>query len=45
MRDLPLAGRIVEHIVKAIKKPVTVKIRKGFTARDSQCARDGACAL
>ena len=32
MKDLPLAGRIVEHIVKAIKKPVTVKIRKGFTA-------------
>lgn len=32
MKDPLLAGRIVENIVKAVKKPVTVKIRKGFTA-------------
>jgi len=30
MKNLPLAGRIVEAIVKVVKKPVTVKIRKGF---------------
>lgn len=32
MKDPLLAGKIVEAIVKAVKKPVTVKIRKGFTA-------------
>lgn len=31
MKDPALAGKIVESITKAIKKPVTVKIRKGFT--------------
>ena len=31
MKDPALAGQIVESITKAIKKPVTVKIRKGFT--------------
>lgn len=30
MKDGRLVGRIVESIVKAIDKPVTVKIRKGF---------------
>lgn len=30
MKDPLLAGRIIEKTVKAIKKPVTVKIRKGF---------------
>lgn len=30
MKDPALAGRIVEKIAKAIHKPVTVKIRKGF---------------
>lgn len=30
MKDPALAGKIVESITKAIKKPVTVKIRKGF---------------
>lgn len=34
MKNPPLAGKIVESIVKAIKKPVTVKIRKGFTAEE-----------
>lgn len=30
MKNPKLAGEIVEAVVKAIKKPVTVKIRKGF---------------
>lgn len=30
MKDPVLAGQIIESIVKAIQKPVTVKIRKGF---------------
>ncbi|MBR0149147.1 MAG: tRNA dihydrouridine synthase DusB [Lachnospiraceae bacterium] len=30
MKDLLLAGRIIEAVAKAIEKPVTVKIRKGF---------------
>ena len=30
MKDPVLAGRIVEEVVRAVKKPVTVKIRKGF---------------
>ena len=30
MKDPVLAGRLIEQTVKAIKKPVTVKIRKGF---------------
>lgn len=30
MKNPVLAGRIIEETVKAIKKPVTVKIRKGF---------------
>ena len=30
MKNPLLAGKIVEHIVKAIQKPVTVKIRKGY---------------
>ncbi len=32
MRDPILAGRIIESVAKAVKKPVTVKIRKGFDA-------------
>ena len=31
MRSLPLAERILSSMVKAVKKPVTVKFRKGFT--------------
>ena len=34
MKNPALAGEIVEKVVKAIEKPVTVKIRKGF--QDSQ---------
>ena len=30
MKDPVLAGRIIETVSKAIKKPLTVKIRKGF---------------
>ena len=32
MKDPLLAGKIIEKTVKAISKPVTVKIRKGFDA-------------
>ncbi len=32
MKDPALAGRIVEAIVQVVKKPVTVKFRKGFDA-------------
>ncbi len=31
MKEPELAGRILKAMVKAVKKPVTVKIRKGFT--------------
>jgi len=30
MRDVELAGRIVEAVVKSVDRPVTVKFRKGF---------------
>ena len=30
MKNLPLAGEIIEKTARAIKKPVTVKFRKGF---------------
>ena len=30
LRDIPLAQKIIEKTVKAVHKPVTVKIRKGF---------------
>lgn len=30
MRDIELAGRIIESVVKAVDRPVTVKFRKGF---------------
>lgn len=35
MKNPELAGRIVESIVNAIKKPVTVKIRKGFLRNEN----------
>jgi tRNA-dihydrouridine synthase B len=34
MRDPKLAGEILRAMVKAVKKPVTVKFRKGFTAEE-----------
>lgn len=36
LKDIPLAARIIEKTVKAIDKPVTVKIRKGFENGDVQ---------
>ena len=30
MRDLPLAGKIIEAVAKAVDVPVTVKLRKGW---------------
>lgn len=30
MRNLPLAGSIIKAVASSVKKPVTVKIRKGF---------------
>lgn len=35
MKDPRLAGAIIEQTVKAIHKPVTVKIRKGYHAADA----------
>ncbi len=35
MKDPLLAGKIIEKTVKAVKKPVTVKIRKGFSDADA----------
>lgn len=32
IRNLPLAGRIIEAVVRAVKMPVTVKTRMGFLA-------------
>lgn len=31
MKDLPLAGRIIAAVVRAVKKPVTVKMRAGWS--------------
>ena len=38
MKDTKLAWEIVHEITKAIQKPVTVKIRKGFAADDNNAA-------
>lgn len=38
MKQPELAGRIVEAVVKAIRKPVTVKIRKGFLREENTAA-------
>ena len=35
MKNVKLAAEVVSAIVKAVKKPVTVKIRKGFAAGDA----------
>lgn len=52
LKEPVLAGRIIEAVAKAVKKPVTVKIRKGF---DETCVNapemayiaqeSGACAV
>lgn len=51
-RDLPLAGRIIESVAKAVPVPVTVKTRKGFdqgedVSRDfaRMAEQSGAAAL
>lgn len=36
LKNIPLAAEIIEKTVKAIKKPVTVKFRKGFEHDDVQ---------
>lgn len=36
LKNIPLAARIIEKTVKAIDKPVTVKIRKGFHRGEEQ---------
>ena len=38
MKNPRLAGEIIEKTVRAIKKPVSVKIRKGFTAESINAA-------
>lgn len=52
MKQPKLVEEIVSHIVKAIKKPVTVKIRKGFGKEDCNAVEiakaaesAGACAI
>ena len=35
MKNVRLASEVVSAVVKAVKKPVTVKIRKGFAAGDA----------
>lgn len=41
MKDHKLAGKIIDAVVKAVNKPVTVKFRKGFGASDD-CAEEFA---
>jgi len=36
LKNIPLAAKIMEKTVKAIDKPVTVKIRKGFAKGEAQ---------
>lgn len=52
LKNTALAGRIIEAVVKAVKLPVTVKIRKGYAQDDdvvaemTRMARDcGAAAI
>ena len=40
MKDPALVRKIVTGMVKAVKKPVTVKIRKGFKRRVGECCGD-----
>ena len=36
LNDIPLAARIIEKTVRAVRKPVTVKFRKGFRRGERQ---------
>lgn len=36
LKNIPLAGKIIEKTVRAIQKPVTVKFRKGFGKGETQ---------
>ena len=52
MRDPELAGRIIESVVKAVDRPVTVKFRKGFDGGSvnavefaKMCEQAGASAI
>lgn len=36
LKNIPLAAEILEKTVRAIKKPVTVKLRKGFSSDETQ---------
>ena len=52
MRDIELAGRIVESVVQAVAKPVTVKFRKGWDGGSvnavdfaRMCEASGASAI
>lgn len=36
LKNIPLAAKIIEKTVKAIRKPVTVKFRKGFEKGETQ---------
>lgn len=44
MKDPKLIGRIVEALVKAVDKPVTIKIRKGFTEDTANAVEVGRIA-
>ena len=52
MRDLPLASRVIEAVVKAVDVPVTVKFRKGWDSGNvnavafaQMCQQAGAAAI
>lgn len=44
MRDPLLIGKIVEALVNAVDKPVTIKIRKGFTEESANAVEVGRIA-
>lgn len=44
MKEPDLIGRIVEALVKAVDKPVTIKIRKGFTEETANALEVGRIA-
>ncbi len=44
LKNIPLAAKIIEKTVKAIRKPVTVKFRKGFEKGETQALEMAAAA-